>query len=394
MKERIALGMGDNVDYEILWNSSVYEELASQYDIRPEELAIGKPIKTERDLVVSILAYLRLGKGGEQWVATSELIEHFAQRFVNKITLGGSSVRAAIAMRKLGYTSALHLVTTNEYVRQLIPHDSPYVCSNHADTLFPHLIVQFGEGATVKSGQLDIRARRSNRIIFHNDEDNIRMAINEEFGDLCAHADVLLLSGFNAMHDEALLRDRLGALVRILDKLPANSQVFYEDGGFYNHAFTHTIFGTLQDRLDIVSMNEDELQIYLGRSVDVLDATVVLAALDDVRKIVPAPTIVLHSMYWVLAFGGHALTYQAALRGGSTMATTRYVYGDDFTAAEYRDIDGKAPNQTGDEFARAIMYLRPDDVCCVPVAHVECTSPTTIGLGDAFVGGFLPALLH
>ena len=393
MGERIALGLGDNVDYEIAWEPSVYEELVLQYHVQPEELVIGKPINTERDLLVSILAYLQSGRGGEQWVATSELIEQFAQRFDNKITLGGSSVRAAIAMRKLGYTSALHLVTINDHVRRLIPNDSPYVCSNDADTLYPHLIVQFSDGTTVKSGNVDLRARRSNRIIYHNDVDNIRMAIDEEFADLCADADVLLISGFNAMHEEALLRNRLGALVRILDRLPTDTQVFYEDGGFYDHAFTHTIFETLQDRLDLVSMNEDELQMYLGRSVDILDVTDVIATLEDVQKIVPAPVIVLHSMHWALAFGAGAQQYEAALRGGATMATTRYVHGDDFTAAEYRSIEATLPNRAGDDFACWIMRSRADDVCCVPVAHVECTAPTTIGLGDAFVGGFLPALL-
>ena len=72
-----------------------------------------------------------------------------------KITLGGTSVRAAIAMRKLGYTSALHLVTINEHVRRLIPQDSPYVCSNTIDSSYPHLIVQFDKDT--------LRARRRHR---------------------------------------------------------------------------------------------------------------------------------------------------------------------------------------------------------------------------------------
>ncbi len=393
MSERIALGLGDNVDYEITWDSAIYEELCRCYAIQPADLVMGQPIRNERDLICTILAYFEAGKGGERWVASSEIVEQFTARFVNKITLGGSSVRAAIAMRKLGYTSALHLVTINEHVRRLIPNDSPYVCSNTQDTLYPHLIVQFQQGAAVRTDQLDLRAPRANRLIFHNDVDNINMALNENFADLCADAQVFLVSGFNAMHDEALLRERLQTLQRILDRLPQNARVFYEDAGFYDHSFTGVAFEQLAGRLDIVSMNEDELQVYLDRSVDVLDAVDVLAALDELRRIVPAPVLVLHSMYWALVNGVNAAAYEVALRGGTTMATTRYIYGDDFTAELYCEIEAAAPNPDGAVLAGALAALRPNEICCIPVAYVACESPTTIGLGDAFVGGFLPAML-
>jgi len=34
-----------------------------------------------------------------------------------------------------------------------------------------------------------------------------------------------------------------------------------------------------------------------------------------------------------------------------------------------------------------------DRICCVPVVHIEGPNGTTVGLGDAFVGEFSPALL-
>jgi len=39
MKEEIALGLGDNIDYEIVWNSKVIEDLIVQYGIRADELS-------------------------------------------------------------------------------------------------------------------------------------------------------------------------------------------------------------------------------------------------------------------------------------------------------------------------------------------------------------------
>ena len=98
MPAKIALGLGDNIDYEIVWDSQVIEGLVAQYAIQPEELLHPQPIGCERDLILSILQFLQSGKGGERFVDSSPLIEQFASRFTNKITLGGTSVRAAIAM--------------------------------------------------------------------------------------------------------------------------------------------------------------------------------------------------------------------------------------------------------------------------------------------------------
>ena len=38
MNESIALGLGNNIDYEIAWNSQVIEKLITQHGIRAGEL--------------------------------------------------------------------------------------------------------------------------------------------------------------------------------------------------------------------------------------------------------------------------------------------------------------------------------------------------------------------
>jgi ADP-dependent phosphofructokinase/glucokinase len=393
MNQKIALGLGDNTDYEIVWNSKVLEDLIVRYGIRNDELAANGAVHSERELVVSILSFLKTGTGGERWVSSSAIIEDFAQKFAMKITLGGTSVRSAIAMRKLGYTSALHLVTINEHVRRLIPHDSPYVCSNTEDSSYPHLIVQFGHDTRVRAGDIDLCPGRANRIIYHNDADNITMRLNEDYANLITEAKVFLISGFNAMQSEELLTDRLASLLRIMARLPKDALVFYEDAGFYNPAFNQLIHPLLADHISIFSLNEDELQAHLGRKLDLLDAAAIKAALADLQRQIPVPIIVVHSMYWALAYGENAARVAKALKGGVTMATTRFRYGDDFSVADYEEVEGLAPNPKGAVFAAALQQLFAGQVCCVPVAHVEQSNATTIGLGDAFVGGFLPALL-
>ena len=107
MNEKIALGLGNNIDYEIVWNSQVIENLIIQYDIRADELAANRVVNSERDLVISILNFLKSGTGGERFVASSAIIEQFAQNFAIKITLGGTSVRAAMTRASSARSSTL-----------------------------------------------------------------------------------------------------------------------------------------------------------------------------------------------------------------------------------------------------------------------------------------------
>ena len=98
-------------------------------------------------------------------------------------------------------------------------------------------------------------------------------------------------------------------------------------------------------------------------------------------------------MYWALAYGENAESVLEALKGGVTMATTRFYYGDDFTVENYKEIERFPPNPEVVVFANELKKLLGDRICCVPVVHVGVPNATTVGLGDAFVGGFLPALL-
>lgn len=393
MAEKIALGFGNNIDYEIVWHSEVFEDLILQYDIHDKELSMDIPVTCERDLVVSILGFLKSGNGGERFVAWSDILEQFAGHFANKVTLGGTPVRAAIAMRKLGYTSALHLVTINDDVRRLIPQDSPYVYSNSTENSSPHLIVQFPNDTRVKAGDIEIHTSRANRIIYSNDYDTIVMNINEGFSKLVTEARIFLVSGFNTMQSKELLAKRLESVLRIMEKLPADALVYYEDAGFYDPGLGKLIHQTLADRIHIYSLNEDELQMHVGRKLDLLNAVQIKEALVELQRLIPVPLIVVHSMYWAIAYGENAESVLKALKGGVTMGTTRFCCGDDFTVENYEEIERLPPNPEGVLFANELTKLLGDRICCVPVVHVEGSNATTVGLGDAFVGGFLPALL-
>ncbi len=393
MSQSIALGFCNNVDVEVVWRAAVLEELARHYRISAAELDARQPILSERDLVISILGFMRAGSGGERFVSAPDVIERFAARFDKKITLGGTSVRAAIAMGTLGHSAALHLITLNDDVRRLLPRDCPTICSNDGDSYYPHLIVQFSADDRIRAGAIDIRAAQPNRLIYHCNADRIAMRISPDFADLIADARALLISGFNAMQSRALLAQRLETVAYLLARLPADASVYLEDGGHFDPAFRGQITRALGQRVDVYGMNEDELQVHLGRSLTLRDPEQVLGALDALSRRVPARTIVVHTRHWALAHGDGAAAYAGALRAGVTLATTRFCYGDDFTLADYLAIADVDADPVGHQFANALKTLGGERVACVPVPAVDQRKGTTIGLGDAFVGGFLPALL-
>ena len=393
MGEALVLGLGNNVDYEIEWDDRVLSALADAYDVREEELDMAAPVVDERSMLVSILSFVKSGAGGERFVASPEVIEQFARRFVNTITLGGTSIRAAIALEKLGCRAALHMVTMNEHVRQLTPTGCPYVYSATQEHVYPHLIVQFTEGSRVRTSRLDVRAVRPNRIIYDNDPENVEMRLNEELARFLTDAKVFLISGFNAMQSAETLKRRLATLRRIMGSLRPGALVYYEDGGFFDDRLRALIREGLEDRIDIHGMNEDELQGYLGRGVDLLDEKAVADALRDVLDVVGARSVVVHTRHWAALFGQGAAALEPALAGGIALATTRLRFGDGFTVEDYRNTCDLPGEPRGGAFVKRLCALLPG-VACVPAKRVLEKRVTTIGLGDAFVGGFLRALLQ
>ncbi len=390
MGEDLVLGLGGTVDYEIRWDAEVLSGLARGYGIHRDELTTTTPVIDERALLVTILAFLVTGGGGERFVLSSEIVEAFAAHFDTRITLGGTGVRAGIALDRIGVPTVQHLVSVDDTVRRLLPRSMRVVSSATRDTLDPHLIVQYPQGTTVRLADAEVTAPSSNRIIFANDAPNREMAISADLGAALAHASAFLVSGFNTMQDAELLERRLGDLVTAMGHLPADALVYYEDAGFYRRELSSLVRRRLLDRIDVYGMNEDELQEYLGRPVDLLDPDDVVAALTDAQRLIPARALVVHTTYWAIAVGPDAMRHRAALQSAVRTAATRYRLGDGCGPADLDDT-ARMPRHPGgsDVVAAAEAAL---SAAGVPAHVVTTADPTTIGLGDTFVGGFLAAV--
>ena len=391
MTSRAVLGLGGGVDYEVKLSAPALEQLVDSYAIRSDELTTSSAVRTERDLVISMLAYIRQGGGGEHFVASAAALNDLARRFPERVTLGGTSVRAGLTMSRLGVPSTLHLVSLNRHVRELLPPACDYIGGGEEDTFYPHLIVQYPRGLQVRAGDIDLRAPFPNRLIYVNDPANELLPISEELGAALENAPVLLLSGLNAIRDPQVLARRLATVRRHARRLPSDALVYYEDAAYHVPDFSRRVRNALADLIDVYGLNEDEMQTHLGHSVDLLSVPDVHSALTALRALVPVPTIVLHTKFWAAAIGERAAEYADALDAGIVMATTRYGFGDDYTDHDLEVVRHRPRQAESVRFAASLQAQMGALVRCVPALDLEVADPTTIGLGDTFVGGFLAA---
>jgi ADP-dependent phosphofructokinase/glucokinase len=391
---RVVLGLGGCVDYELKLSSSTLQQLVAEHEIRDRELTLSVPVTDERNLIISLLAHMKRGAGGEYFAASSETLRGFADRFPRRISLGGTSVRAALAMSRLGVPCTLHLVSLNDQVRRLLPPSCDYISSAREDTLYPHLVVQYDQGTRVQAGDIDVQTPFPNRLIYVNDPANASLALSDQLGSLLRDAGVFLISGFNTMRDQDVLDERLTTLRRHMQQLPPGAFVYYEDAAFHLPTFRRRVRNALLEVIDVYGLNEDEMQADLGRSIDLLSVNEVEHALDSLKALIPAPTLVVHTKYWSLALGEAASEYADALRDGIVIASTRYSYGDDYTDEQYELTRGLPVRPEALSFATALEERMGAVVRCVPGFTLEVSQPTTVGLGDSFVGGLLASLVR
>lgn len=387
----VVLGLQGTVDYEVTWDSAILEQIADEYGIRYEELDPDVQIDDERSLVVALLAHLRDGSGGERFIASSEIAEKFARRFRTAITLGGTCIRAALAMRALGIGSLLHLVSTDDHVRRLLPPDCAFISSASGDTLDPHLILQYAAGERVRVGGHVLVASAANRVIFANDPPARNLAISADLADRLAGADIFLVSGFNSIQEPETLHERLATVEAAASRMPTESLVVFEDAGYHRPELSTMARSGVASFADVCSRNEDELQSLLGRKIDLLDDAEVEQALRDLVDVMAGPVHVVHTRYWSAAIGVGAERFRGALRGGIVMASTRYLHGDSLNAELYSRTS-RLPRQP-EALAFAARLTARLDVVVEPGLVLDTVAPTTIGLGDTFAGGFIAALV-
>ena len=395
MGEKIALGFHTCVDYELDWDLSVIEELIRRFDVRRSEIRNDIVIDSERALLLVCLAYMMEGTGGEIIPERPEICTDFADHFVYRITIGGTAMRAATAIRKIGYESVIQTSCYNKYIRELVPpgiHYFPSVGLDHTDA-YPHVILSYQANVRIRANDIDFTTPRENRVMFSRDIDSLNMLISQDFAPMIREARVFLLSCFSEVLDFGIMEKRMEETRRLLQALPQDALVVMEDGCYIVKEHRYYAHEKLRGVVDILSMNEDELQEYMGRRIDILNPDEVLEAVQYAYEKSGIPTLIVHSAMWALAYGERANTLESVLRGGIALASTRFCHGDEFGISEYEKVKGLPETDTGMEFARQIAGKAQLPLCCVPTKDMGFVkNPTVVGLGDYCAGGLLPEL--
>lgn len=397
MKNRIAAGFQNTVDFELVWDTSILESLISQHDIQYSELSTAISICSERSLILTLLQHMKSGSGSECIVSSSEITRSFASHFSYSVTLGGTALRAAMAIEKLGYHSSIHACSLNHYFRRLTPPSIHWVSSvpDEGENFHPHVIVQYPEGAHIHVNDIDIITTRPNRVIFAYDPPSMNLEITPHFSKEVSETNVLLVASYNIIEDPKILADRLTRTIEIIKALPQPHIVIMEDACYKNPKIRSQVTQTLAPHLDIFSMNEDELQDRVGRVINLMNVQEVADAIHEVYMQIKVPTLICHCAHWALAYGKLTDAIKNALESGICTASTRFRMYDDYGEADFLHTRQLPPHPEGTVFCKALMkHPQLCPIFCLPGKDLSTIPrPCTIGLGDAFVGGMLPSLL-
>lgn len=393
MSGRIVLGLGGTVDHELVWDAAVLQRLVDGHGIALAELedGPGSEARSGRELVLDVLRSMRRGVGCEVFVRDRADLFAFDACFSYRVTLGGTCVRAALALSRIGVGSTVHLVSMSEEVRRLLPAEVEWVCSADGDSFDPHVIVQYPAGARIRVTDGEVVATRPNRVILVNDPPNERMLLSPRLPQLLGSACAVAASGFNTMKSSALLRSRLAELERALARVPAGVPVVYEDAGFHDESLRTVVLETVRRCFTLHSLNEDEAQRYLGRAVDLADPAQVARMMTDLLALLGAPTVMVHTSRYAAVIGADTERYREAAEAGCLMASTRFLHADGYTRADYESV-ARAPREEVGTVLAGAAAVRDAGVRIAPGFDVRTDSPTTIGLGDAFIGGVMGRL--
>lgn len=397
MKERIALGFHTCVDYELVWDTGIIERQIRAFDIHADELKMDIEADSERAVWIISLAHLKAGIGCEILPDMSETCVEFSNHFDYKITLGGTPTRAAIILDRMGYPSLLQTSCYNEHVKRMMPAKVrvlPGVDAEHEE-IYPHIILQCAGGVRIQANDIDFITPRENRILISRDEYSLNMPIlDDAFGEMIRECKVFLLGSFTEIMDFDVLKDRMKKTKNLLSYLPKNATIVMEDGCYIKSEFRHYVHQQLAPQLDLISMNEDELQQYIEKKIEILNPQAVKEAIEYVYKKIGMKRIIIHSAAWALVYGEQVDAWKIPLESGVIMAATRFRKGDHFTVDDYEQTKELPDKKDSVIFCKQIKDIIGDKIYCIPCKDLSFVkNPTVVGLGDSFAGGLLLGLL-
>ena len=81
------------------------------------------------------------------------------------------------------------------------------------------------------------------------------------------------------------------------------------------------------------------------------------------------------------------------MQNAINISSARMIFGDYLNFTDYSNVGNSLEiGSKSLEFSKYFNYIGESDFCCLPSYKITSDNPTTIGLGDFFVAGFISSL--
>ncbi len=374
----IALGFGNNVDYVITMNPSLLQDAILRLHIHSDDIHFYSDLMTEKEVLCTLLHCIQNQVGGERYIGKSQVLQQLSDHFPHNRSVGGTAARAANMLAEEGIGSLLHCISYTDEDKQFIHPLVDVVSNRNEESSCFHCIIQYNKGLRIQVDDQIIIAKQSNRIILNNNPVIRTLPINPIFFFRAQTCNLLLLSGLNAIHDATILETRLLEIIQGISIGDKTKTIIYEDGCFHMANHRMLVIKLLCPHLSVYSMNEEEWREIVNAPF--VTAEQKIEAIIQARKILGVPTVIVHTQAFVMACGLHAKEYQGALQKGVDVATYHLL-------DESENPLEKPLCPEGLQMQR--LCQKQENLCCVPSYAIDKETLTTVGLGDAFIAGFL-----
>jgi ADP-dependent phosphofructokinase/glucokinase len=404
-----AMGYTSNLDILCDFRVDVLNGLLEKHlpDADLQRLEPAKMIRTVEDFISTVVWYCRNGAGGEADIEDFAVIDGL---FDTKPGMGGTSAQAAMALAAVGCPSVIHLTDDSKEVCDILRSPLIYTVSPDGELIHTdrvsrqqeqeiHYIIQFKKGDVIRCRDQAVEIPASNRLIVTKVTVNAFVPFSQPYFDFIEqNAKTFssnVLSSFNCIQDEQVLRERLDAVkrhVRVYKENNPDGVVFFEDAHYHSLDIRKLCIETLYPEVDIVCMNEEELALTLGMYNQPVDIRDILSCIEGVfhlkRLFNVKKGIIVHTKDYAMYAGDDpGVDIESGLVYGNLIATAKAMYGTYGTKAQIAEVMKLPLSETGMRHRETVAQSpHAANTVIVPTKYID-KPKYTIGLGDSFVGG-------
>lgn len=406
---RPVLAYTSNLDAIVKWDVESFNRLLGKYLKEVPSFEEEESV-SNMETFARIVTYFAInGYGGEVDITSGEVIEELRNYFKMEFGLGGTCAQGAAALGAMGVPVMVHITDRSNEVLEWMQYEGmetvlgekpvPIAQCASGEAPMIHLIMQYTKGDIIRANGREYEIPLSNRLIMGYDQVHKIMPVQRNFLDYMeTHAENIFsydVSGFNAIVDPEVLKDRLAELERhyqVLKEKNPYLKIYFESAHFISHNIRDYLYSVLSKYMDIMGMNEEELVDLTKKKehpVDKDDIVSVLSGLDYLLELYPVKGIVMHSKDYALYYGEHmeGIDLEMGLTLGNLMSGTRARTGHYGTMADCLETLGLELSLTGMEYADIISRVDlKKKAILVPSRYME-KPRFTVGLGDTFVAG-------